>query len=79
MFDYISVLTIERPFSDFIKYNPSLVKSPKKTLLYSRFWSLYGESNDVRFSIEETFHVDIFSRILHKFKIIFTQLLKNIS
>lgn len=79
MFDYISVLTIERPFSDFIKYNPSLVKSPKKTLLYSRFWSLYGESNDVRSSIEETFHVDIFSRILHKFKIIFTQLLKNIS
>lgn len=75
VFIAISAVVVEKPFADFIRYNPSLVKSVNKSVFYSRFWDLYAESKDLRFSIDKTFHVNLLSRLLFKLKMKLTNIM----
>lgn len=78
LFTQLDAVTIEKQYADFIKYNPSLIKSTNETLLYSRFWNFFAKSNELRISIEATFQVHILTRILYKLKLVFTKLLKRL-
>lgn len=76
IFNQLSAVVVEKNFEDFIRYNPSLVSSPRKSLLYFRFWNLYLESNNLRNSIEGAFHVGLILRVLFKVKMKFAKLFR---
>lgn len=76
IFNQLSAVVVERNFEDFIRYNPSLVNSPRKSLLYFRFWNLYLKSNNLRNSIEGAFHVGLILRVLFKVKMKFAKLFR---
>ena len=71
VFNKITAVVIERPFADFIRYNPSLVKSPVQTCSYGKFWKLYAETKNLRFSIAKARENSFFMRVINKLRRIF--------
>ena len=71
VFNKITAVVIERPFADFIRYNPSLVKSPVQTCSYGKFWKLYAKTNNLRFSIAKARENSFFMRVINKLRRIF--------
>lgn len=68
IFRQISAVIVEKPFADFIKYNPSLVKSPEQTYSYVKFWKLYEKTGDLRSSIVKAREIPFFIRVINKLK-----------
>lgn len=66
IFSQISAVIVEKPFADFIKYNPSLVKSPVQTLSYARFWKFYNQTGELRFSIVKAKGKSLFIRLINQ-------------
>ena len=66
VFNKIAAVVIEKPFAYFIKYNPSLVKSPVQTYSYTKFWKVYYKTNQLRFSIDEAIDNTFFMRVINK-------------
>ena len=71
VFNKITAVVIERPFADFIRYNPSLVKSPVQTYSYGKFWKLYAKTKNLRFSIAKARENSFFMRVINKLRRIF--------
>lgn len=68
VFNKISAVVVEKPFADFIKYNPSLVKSPVQTYSYGKFWKLYKKTGELRSSIVKAREIPFCVRIINKIK-----------
>ena len=68
VFNQISAAVLERPFTDFIKYNPSLMKAPVQTCYYGKFWKLYYKTRNLRVSIIKANNISILVRIFNKIK-----------
>ena len=68
VFNKISAVVIEKPFVDFIKYNPSLVKSPVQTSSYGKFWKLYTKTGELRSSIAKAREIPFCVRLINKIK-----------
>ena len=68
IFSQISAVVVEKPFADFIKYNPSLVKSPVQTYSYSKFWKLYTKTGELRTSIVNAMEIPFCVRLINKIK-----------
>lgn len=66
IFSQISAVIVEKPFADFIKYNPSLVMSPVQTLSYARFWKFYNQTGELRFSIVKAKGKSLFIRLINQ-------------
>lgn len=68
IFSQISAVVVEKPFADFIKYNPSLVKSPVQTYSYGKFWKLYTKTRVLRSSIVKSREIPLCVRLINKIK-----------
>ena len=67
-FCQINAVVAEKPFADFIKYNPSLVKSPVQTYSYGKFWKLYTKTGELRSSIVKAREIPFCVRMINKVK-----------
>ena len=68
IFNQITAVVLEKPFADFIRYNPSLVKSPVQTSSYSKFWKLYTKTGELRASIAKAREIPFCVRLISKIK-----------
>lgn len=68
VFNQITAVVLEKPFDDFIKYNPSLMKSPVQTYSYTKFWKLYTKTGDLSSSITKAREIPFFVRLINKVK-----------
>ena len=68
VFSQINAIVVEKLFADFIKYNPSLVKSPVKTYSYGKFWKLYTKTGELRPSIAKAREIPFCVRLINKIK-----------
>ena len=68
VFNEINAVVEEKPYADFIKYNPSLVKSPEETYSYGKFWKLYAKTGELRFSIVKAREIPFCVRLINKIK-----------
>lgn len=68
VFNKLNAVVIEKPFADFIKYNPSLVKPPLQKYSYDKFWKLYTKTNNLRFSIVKARDNSLFIRVINKLR-----------
>lgn len=68
VFNQISAVVSERPFTDFIKYNPSLVTVPVQTFYYGKFWKLYYKTQNLRFSILKAIDNSFIVRLIDKIR-----------
>ena len=68
VFNKITAVVIERPFADFIRYNPSLVKSPVLSYSYGKFWKLYTKTGELRPSITKSREIPFCVRLINKIK-----------
>lgn len=68
IFSQISAVVVEKPFADFIKYNPSLVNSPVQTYSYGKFWKLYTKTGELRASIAKAREIPFSIRLINKIK-----------
>ena len=68
VFSQINAVVVEKLFADFIKYNPSLVKSPVKTYSYGKFWKLYTQTGELRASIAKAREIPFCVRLINKIK-----------
>ena len=68
IFNQITAVVLEKPFADFIKYNPSVVKSPVQTCSYNKFWKLYTKTGELRSSIAKAREIPFCVRLINKIK-----------
>ena len=68
IFNDISAVVVEKPFADFIKYNPYLVKSPVQKPAYFKFWKSYDESKSLKSSIVKVLNKPLIYRVVNKFR-----------
>ena len=68
VFSKITAVVVEKPFADFIKYNPSLLKSPVQTYSYHKFWKLYSKTGKLRNSIIKARKIPFFARVINKLR-----------
>lgn len=68
VFNKISAVVLEKHFADFIRYNPSLQKSPVQTYSYGKFWKLYTKTGELRSSIEKAREIPFCVRLINKIK-----------
>ena len=72
VFNKISAVVLEKHFADFIRYNPSLVKSPVQTSSYGKFWKLYTKTGELRSSIAKAREIPFCVRLINKIKRVIT-------
>ena len=60
------IISESRPFVDYIKYNPSLIYSPRLTSKTNRFWRIYTKTGKVRESVLIASKLPLYHRIIIK-------------
>ena len=68
VFNKINAVVEEKSYADFIKYNPSLVKSPVQTHSYCKFWKLYTKTGELRSSIVKAKEIPFYVILINKIK-----------
>ena len=68
IFNQLSCIVMEKPYADFIKYNPSLINSVIQTYSYSKFWKLYNRTGELRTSIVKAREIPFYVRMFNNLK-----------